>query len=134
MDTAVAGEPELLRTMLDNLVRNAIRFSPTDERVEVEASVVGDRVKIRVRDYGPGIPAAQLATIFDRFAQAPEEQRKGRGHGLGLAIALGIAELHGGSISAENCEDRGCTFVVELPQFRPGAKGVGPATGTETSR
>jgi signal transduction histidine kinase len=134
MHVAVAGDPELLCTMLDNLVRNAIRFSPEDERVEIEASVDGDRLKIRVRDYGPGIPEAQLATIFDRFAQAPEEHRNGRGHGLGLAIAQGIAELHGGSIIAENCEDRGCTFIVDLPQYSPNATSDDPATGTGTSR
>ncbi len=135
MDHAVAGEPELLRTMLDNLVRNAIRFSPADERVEIEAGVDGETVVIRVRDYGPGIPEAQLKTIFDRFAQAPEEQRKGRGHGLGLAIAQGIAELHGGSIGVENCADRGCTFSVTLPLRKHGAPDDSAATtGSGTSR
>ena len=74
------------------------------------------------------------ATIFDRFAQAPEEQRRGRGHGLGLTIAQGIAELHCGSISAENCEDRGCTFIVDLPLYSPNATSNDPATGTGTSR
>lgn len=123
IDTAVAGELELLRTMLDNLVRNAIRFSSPGERVEVRASVEGGLARIAVRDTGPGIPEAQLATIFDRFAQAPEEQRKGRGHGLGLAIAQGIAELHGGRISARNCPGRGCEFVVELPVYGEPVRG-----------
>ncbi len=133
MDYAVAGEPELLRTMLDNLVRNAIRFSPMDKRVEIDASIDGADANIRVRDYGPGIPEAQLKTIFDRFAQAPEEQRKGRGHGLGLAIAQGIAELHGGSIGVENCADGGCTFIVILPCRKPGAPDGDTATGSGTS-
>ena len=73
---------------------------------------------VKVRDHGPGIPAQHLTTIFDRFAQAGEEQRKGRGHGLGLAIAQGIAELHGGRISVQNCVDRGCEFEVMLPLYR----------------
>lgn len=119
VDATIAGERELLSTMLDNLVRNAIRFSPLESRVEVGASVDGDVVTLRVRDYGPGIPPDRLETIFDRFAQAPEEQRKGRGHGLGLAIAQGIAELHGGVVRAENCEDEGCTFSVSLPLYHP---------------
>ena len=117
MDASIAGEPELLRTMLDNLVRNAIRFSPVDDRVEIRASVKDGFASIVVRDFGPGIPESHLSTIFDRFAQAGEEQRKGRGHGLGLAIAQGIAELHGGRISVENCRDRGCSFEVLLPLY-----------------
>lgn len=117
MDASIAGEPELLRTMLDNLVRNAIRFSPADDRVEIRASVADGHAAIVVRDFGPGIPESHLATIFDRFAQAGDEQRKGRGHGLGLAIAQGIAELHGGRISVENCVDRGCEFEIVLPLY-----------------
>ncbi len=117
IDASIAGEPELLRTMLDNLVRNAIRFSPADERVEIRASVADGHVTIVVRDHGPGIPESNIATIFDRFAQADDEQRKGRGHGLGLAIAQGIAELHGGHISVENCVDRGCAFEITLPLY-----------------
>jgi signal transduction histidine kinase len=117
MDASIAGEPELLRTMLDNLVRNAIRFSPVDDRVEIRASVADGSASIVVRDHGPGIPESLLTTIFDRFAQAGDEQRKGRGHGLGLAIAQGIAELHGGRISVENCEDRGCSFEIVLPLY-----------------
>lgn len=115
MDAAIAGEPELLVTMLDNLVRNGIRFSPTDERLEITAEIDKRVVHIRVRDYGPGIPEDQLKTIFDRFGQAPDEVRKGRGHGLGLVIAQGIAELHGGSIKVENCDDSGCVFMITLP-------------------
>jgi signal transduction histidine kinase len=117
IEAAVSGEPELLRTMVDNLVRNAIRFSPPAGVVRVRAELpddASDRVTIAITDRGPGIPADRLRTIFDRFSQAPT-QRQGRGHGLGLTIALGIAELHGGTIAAENSIGGGCRFAAVLP-------------------
>lgn len=114
-DTIVCGEPELLRTMLDNLVRNAIRFSPRGETVELSMRRVDSTVLLMVMDRGPGIPPDQLTAIFDRFAQSPDEQRRGRGHGLGLEIAQGIAELHGGVIVADNREGEGAVFTVTLP-------------------
>lgn len=114
MDVAVAGEPELLSTMVGNIVRNAIRFSPENGRIDIGADRSDGVVHIRVRDQGPGIPADRLHTIFDRFAQAHAGERRGRGHGLGLAIAKGIAELHRGTITASNIEG-GCQFTISLP-------------------
>lgn len=114
LDTTVTGDPDLLRTMLDNLVRNAIRFSPLDQPVEIAMETDGTSLSVSVSDRGPGIPEDRIDNIFDRFAQAESEQRKGRGHGLGLAIAQGIAELHLGTIRARN-RDQGCTFTVTLP-------------------
>ncbi|MEZ6242074.1 MAG: HAMP domain-containing sensor histidine kinase [Phycisphaerales bacterium] len=114
-DTIVCGEPELLRTLLDNLVRNAIRFSPQGQAVEISMQRVNASVLFHVQDRGPGIPPDQLTAIFDRFAQTEEEQRRGRGHGLGLEIAQGIAELHGGRIIADNREGGGAVFTVTLP-------------------
>jgi signal transduction histidine kinase len=115
LDAAIAGEPGLLSTMLDNIIRNAIRFSPESGRVEIASVRQGDLVHITVRDEGPGIPPDRLPTIFDRFAQAHASERRGRGHGLGLAIAKGIAELHRGTITARNLEYQGCEFVITLP-------------------
>ncbi len=116
LDASVAGDPDLLRTMLDNLIRNAIRFTPPGRRVDVRPEIRDGWLYVRVRDEGPGIPCDQIATVFNRFRQA-DNQRSGRGtgHGLGLAIAQGIAELHGGSISAANAEAGGCVFEVRLP-------------------
>lgn len=119
LDLAVTGVPDLLRTMLDNIVRNAIRFSPEGSHIETSAARNGAMVRLFIRDYGPGIPAEIIERIFDRFSQAKTEERRGRGHGLGLAIAQGIAELHGGRISVENCPDRGCRFTVTLPIANP---------------
>ena len=116
LDIAVAGEPELLTTMLDNLIRNAIRFSPPESGVRIELVVNAGTVEIAVPDEGPGIPEEKLSTIFDRFSQAGNEKRAGRGHGLGLAIARGIAELHGGTIEAANLPEGGCEFRIVLPR------------------
>lgn len=115
LDLTVTGEPQLLCTMLENLIRNAIRFSPPEGRVAVTLSLSGDHALIRVEDEGPGIPPDRIDRIFDRFEQAGSEHRKGRGHGLGLAIALGIAELHNGTITAANRPTGGCRFEVSIP-------------------
>lgn len=119
LDAAITGERELLRNMLDNLLRNAIRFSPADAVVRVIADTPGRVATITVRDEGPGIPADRIDTIFNRFATAPNQPPDARGHGLGLAIALGIAELHAGTIAASNLPHRGCEFVITLPLRTP---------------
>lgn len=116
MEAAVSGDPELLTTMLDNLIRNAIRFSPRHGVVRVDLACNETTLFVRVADEGPGIPPDKLATVFDRFSQAGNEQRTGRGHGLGLSIAMGIAELHNGSISVRNLEKAGCEFIIQLPR------------------
>lgn len=121
VDLKVEGEPELLRTMIDNLVRNAIRFNPKGERVTISAERTNDAVEVIVRDCGPGIPPGEIERIFDRFTQGSDEARRGRGHGLGLEIARGIAELHGGTITAANHPQGGCVFRARLPIVQPGA-------------
>ncbi len=110
----VTGDLELLRTMLENLVRNAVRFSPAGGTVRISAAVDGATARLAVADDGPGIPESLLPSLFDRFSQAEDERRTARGSGLGLSIAAGVAELHGGSISAEN-RAQGCRLTVRLP-------------------
>ena len=114
-DAGVDGNCDLLRTIIDNLLRNAIRFSPKNGVVELSATVSNNQSVVSVRDHGQGISPHLIPHIFDRFFQAKEEQHRGRGHGLGLEIALGITELHGGTISAHNRDDGGCEFLVTLP-------------------
>lgn len=112
---AIMGEPELLVTMLDNIIRNAIRFSGVGDVVEIALESRATEVLICVRDQGPGIPEDRVDNIFDRFAQTDEGRRRGRGHGLGLSIAQGIAELHRGTIEARNINP-GCEFRITLPR------------------
>ncbi|MFU8828613.1 MAG: sensor histidine kinase [Phycisphaerales bacterium] len=115
-DACVNVDPDMMRSAIDNLIRNAIRFTPPGGKVEVTASAdeVEQFVSIAVRDYGPGIPQELLPTLFDRFTQSETEVRSGRGTGLGLEISQGIAELHDGSIEVENL-DRGCVFTLTMP-------------------
>ncbi len=116
VDASVSGDPELLRSMLDNLLRSAIRYSPEHERVELRLSATPLTITISVLDHGSVVPPDALPTLFDRFAPNPHQARSGRGQGLGLAIAQGIAELHGGHIAASNRQDRGCNFTITLPR------------------
>lgn len=119
-EISVRGNCDLLRTVVDNLLRNAIRFSPKGQPVRLSARAEGDRLHITVRDSGTGIPSELLPRLFDRFSQSSDEQRRGRGHGLGLEIAMGITELHGGTISVRNRDEGGCEFTVALPLNRDG--------------
>ena len=111
----VVGDPDLLSTMLNNLIRNAIRFSPPAQSVDIVAALAGECIRLTVRDRGPGIPKEHWNTIFDRFVQVHSDESRSGGTGLGLAIVNGVVEMHGGKISVRNCEDGGCEFAVLLP-------------------
>ncbi|MDP1661209.1 MAG: HAMP domain-containing sensor histidine kinase [Phycisphaerales bacterium] len=114
-DLVVAGDAHLLRVLFDNLLRNAVRFSPSGSSVRATIVADANNATVSVVDSGPGIPDDLLPTIFERFSKA-SPVAPGRGHGLGLSIAQGIAELHGGLISTTNLPAGGCRFVVVLPR------------------
>ncbi len=111
----VSGECPLLATMIENLLRNAIRFSPTSRSIDIRVSIDDGNCTVTVRDFGPGVPPELLDTLFDRFARSADDGPRRRGHGLGLSIAQGIAELHGGGIKVRNIPEGGCEFTVTLP-------------------
>lgn len=119
LDAEIYGEPQLLRTMMENLVRNAIRFTPKGGQVTMSVTVEDGRGVLSVTDEGPGIPESEIGSLFERFKQGtnqgPAQPGRDAGHGLGLSIAQGIAELHGGRIRANNLEGGGCVFRVCLP-------------------
>jgi two-component system OmpR family sensor kinase len=99
-ESIVVGNPDALRTMLNNLVDNAIRYCPEGSRVDV--AIDGDErlISLTVQDTGPGIPEAELPRIFDRFYRVPGTQSQGSG--LGLAIVKQIAATHDADVSLEN--------------------------------
>jgi two-component system OmpR family sensor kinase len=120
----VRGDKDALRTLLSNLVDNAVRYTPPKGRVDVAVETQGDRVALVVRDNGPGIAPADRARVFDRFyrgqpvhvsAGAPQGASV-RGSGLGLAIVKSIAEQHGAEIAlSEGLDGRGLSVTVRFP-------------------
>lgn len=109
-----------LEQVLNNLIGNALKFSPPGTRVEVSLVREGDRAVVSVRDEGPGIPARELGKLF-RFFQKTSVRSAGgeRSSGLGLAIARKIVEGHGGTIQVETEPGRGSTFSFALPLTSP---------------
>jgi CheY-like chemotaxis protein len=117
----VRGDPARLQQVIWNLLSNAVKFTPRGGRVEVRLARVGTQAELRVQDTGRGISAAFLPHLFQRFRQADSTPaREHGGLGLGLAIVKQLVELHGGQVRATSAgEDRGATFVVELPLALP---------------
>jgi len=110
------GDADLLKQLLLNLVDNAVAYTPPGGRVELALDVDGVWARLSVRDTGPGIPAADLERIFERFYRLDEARtRRSGGAGLGLAIARWIAEAHGGHIAVESTVGRGSVFTLVLP-------------------
>lgn len=109
----VMGDPAALRRLFANLVDNALRYAGN---ARIGAVVEDGRVRVRIDDDGPGIPAALSASLFDPFVRAePSRSRETGGIGLGLSIARNIAEAHDGEIGAENRDTGGARFTVSLP-------------------
>ncbi|HVP12139.1 MAG TPA: HAMP domain-containing sensor histidine kinase [Phycisphaerae bacterium] len=111
----IEGDAALLCAMAENLIRNALRYSPANEVVEVKVALDGTGAAISVSDRGPGIPPEHLDRVFERFYRVPGDRMADKGTGLGLAITKGVAKLHGGSITVANRTGCGCEFVIHLP-------------------
>ena len=117
----VSGDADELRTVVSNLIDNAIKYSGATLDVSVMVEPVGvNRVALRVKDHGIGIPPGQLKRIFKRFYRAPGHVvRRIKGTGLGLFIVKSIVEKHGGRVSAESKgEGTGSTFTINLPTVK----------------
>ncbi|HET6404563.1 MAG TPA: ATP-binding protein [Candidatus Thermoplasmatota archaeon] len=115
----------LLARAIENIISNAIKWSPDGSPVEIRV-VTAESCRIEIIDHGPGIPAADRQRLFARFERADRTGVKGTG--LGLAIAKRVTEMHGGRIHIEDTPGGGCTFVIEIPHtteaaVAPPAKG-----------
>ncbi len=125
-EISICADKEKVRVVLDNLISNAVKFTPAGGRVQVTLSRRGDGVEVSVADTGAGIPPQDLERIFDRFYQVEDHMtRRHGGMGLGLSIVKGLVELHGGRVWAESVPGRGSRFIVVLPA-RPPASGAVP--------
>jgi signal transduction histidine kinase len=111
----IRGDAERLRQVLTNLVDNAIKYSPAGSEVEVRAYQEDGRVRIDVRDRGPGIAKEDQKLIFEKFGRVTGAGATRPGTGLGLFIARSIAEAHGGVLEVQSVPEQGATFTLELP-------------------
>jgi signal transduction histidine kinase len=111
----VTADADRLQRVLENLINNAIKYSPDGGTVDVSVTSEGDRAVLRVRDQGVGVSTEALPRIFDRLYRAPEASRHAPGLGLGLSIAAQIVARHGGTIEAEAADGGGSVFTVGLP-------------------
>jgi two-component system sensor histidine kinase MprB len=102
--------------VLENLINNAIKYSPDGGAVEVSVEVDGGEAILLVRDHGIGISPDALPRIFDRSYRAPEAAARAPGLGLGLSIAAQVVTRHGGTIGAAAAEGGGTILTVRLPR------------------
>ena len=113
----VFADQEKLDQIVQNLLSNAIKYSPAGGRVTVRGRVEPQQVVISVSDEGPGIAAADLPRVFDRFYRADSDlTKRAKGAGLGLFLAKAIVEAHNGRIWAESAPGKGTTFSFSLPR------------------
>ena len=118
---SIDGDPVLLRRALDNLLDNALKYSPPEREIRLRAARQGERVVIEVIDHGEGIAAEDLDRLFTPFFRADRSRGRATGGvGLGLALTRRIVEAHGGTVVARSEPGAGTTMTVELPS-RPGA-------------
>lgn len=116
---AVPGDPARLEQVLNNLVSNAIKYSPSGARIEISGRVLPDDVIVTVSDEGTGIPFEEQYRIFERFFRgARERNQRTPGAGLGLYLAKAIVEAHGGRIWVESNPGEGAAFSFTIPRQR----------------
>jgi len=114
----VMGKPDRLARAINAIIDNAVSFSPPGGLVEIAVARVGDEVRIRIDDEGPGVPHEAREAIFNRFHSVrPEGENFGRHSGLGLAIAQAIVNGHDGEIDVQDRDDApsGARFTIRLP-------------------
>jgi signal transduction histidine kinase len=115
-------DPFRLEQAIENLVTNALRYTPDGGSIELRARQTASSVAIEVRDSGAGIPPEHLPFIFDRFYKAAAaDGLASPGSGLGLSIVKAIVTRHGGRVSAASEVGRGTTITLELPARHAGS-------------
>ena len=108
------GSEELMAQIWQNIINNAIKFTPENGHIGVRLFRTDKNITVRISDDGPQIPPEVAEKIFDKFYQG-DNSRKTEGNGLGLALVRRVVDLCGGKIFVENLYDGGVCFVIELP-------------------
>ncbi|HYM34915.1 MAG TPA: ATP-binding protein [Steroidobacteraceae bacterium] len=112
----VLGNHELLRSAIENVIRNAIRFTEKQSKIDVGLQVQEKQAIVTIRDQGCGVPDDELQKIFEPFHRVPgSSQRDSTGGGLGLTIAARVVSVHGGKVHARNAPDKGLIVEIALP-------------------
>lgn len=115
-DAVVEVDEGRISQVILNLLGNAVKFSPPESEIKIDAIEKGRLIEVRVTDMGPGIPPDHKKLIFERFHQVPgDEEAKAQGTGLGLAICRLIVEAHGGTIGVDSEVGKGSTFWFSVP-------------------
>ena len=109
------ANPIRIRQVLDNLLGNAIKYTPAEGSVHVSMSMEGDQIIIKVEDTGVGIPTEEQGRVFEKFYRAANAAKDAEGSGLGLAIVKTIVDSHQGRVWVESVMGKGSTFIVLLP-------------------
>lgn len=117
-DYTVRGNAELIRRGVENVLRNALRFSLPGQQIEVQLSAEQQWLAIRVRDQGPGVDEEKLSSIFDPFVRV-NSPLMGKGYGLGLAIVRKVVLAHHGEVKAVNRPEGGLELTLRLPRWQP---------------
>nr|WP_255484779.1 HAMP domain-containing sensor histidine kinase [Mucilaginibacter sp. X5P1] len=116
----VSGDPVHLTNVFYNLIENALKYGQTGVHIEVDCTCNADRVRVSIKDNGPGIEAIYHDKIFDRFFRIPgaDDKPHVEGSGLGLNYVKQIVEMHGGSVNVQSEKGKGSKFMVYLPVFK----------------
>ena len=109
------ANPIRIRQMLDNLIGNAIKYTPAEGNVNIHMAMEADQIAIKVEDTGVGIPPEEQGRVFEKFYRASNAAKGAEGSGLGLAIVKSIVESHQGRVWVESVVGMGSTFIVLLP-------------------
>ena len=111
---AVSGDPQRLKQVFCNVLDNAAKHGGAGKRIDVDMTQEGDSYVVRIRDYGPGIPPAEVPFVKQKFYKGSS---KARGSGIGLAVCEEIVSRHNGELIISNAEDEagGCVVEVRLP-------------------
>jgi signal transduction histidine kinase len=128
-DATVLADPDRLVIALDAIVDNAVRFTSENSEIQLSVHRDGDQAGITIADSGPGIPNAEVASVFDGFSTASPHRDTTCNFGLGLSIVRAIAEAHGGQVSAAPGPLGGAAVTLWLPVYQPALSPALPAPG-----
>jgi signal transduction histidine kinase len=124
----VLGDKEALNQLFDNLLRNAVKYSPNADRVDVRARADGESITVEVEDYGSGIDEDDLPKLFERFFRARNSEGI-EGTGVGLSVVKLITDQHGGTVTVASRKGEGTIFTVQLPAAQAASRDLPRAVG-----